>query len=208
MKDPGRHAGFMKDKEALSKAGPIQLVFLGDSITDFWRNEPQIEIYKKNFGKYNPYNTGLSGDETQHLLWRIDHGELDGLAPKVVTLMIGTNNLGNSKQTPVQTIDGVRAVVAAVEQKLPHTKILLLAVFPRGNKADDPFRAQIKEVNATLAQLPLVDSHVMYLDIGPKFLTDDGTLPIYIMPDFLHPGPVGYQIWADAVGPVVDSLEK
>ena len=207
VKNPERHDGFMRDKAELLKNGPIDMVILGDSITDGWRGSPQNEIYQKAFGKFNAFNTGIGGDMTQHVLWRIDHGELDGISPKVAMIMIGTNNLGWGGQNVKQTMDGVRCVVDTVAKKLPHTKILLLAIFPRGEKADDPFRAKIKEVNAVLAQLPACNRNVIYLDIGAKFLADDGTLPKYVMPDALHPNAVGYQIWADAVGPLVNRLE-
>jgi len=207
LKNPERHEAFMKDKAELLAKGDIQLVFLGDSITDGWRGGPQNEIYKMAFGKYNAFNTGIGGDQTQHLLWRIDKGELDGLHPKVVEIMIGTNNLGNG-QTPEQTIAGVTCVVEAVKAKCPDAKVLLLAVFPRGEKADDPFRAKIAQVNTALAAQYLGDAHVKFLDIGPKFLLADGTLPRFIMPDSLHPNAIGYQIWADATAHKLEKLMK
>jgi beta-glucosidase len=207
-KDPNRHANFMKQKERLLKRGPIELVFLGDSITDFWRRDDQRDIFEADFGKYNPYNTAISGDQTQHLLWRIDHGELDGIHPKVAVIMIGTNNLGHRPaQTSKQTADGVKCVVKAVQQKLPETKILLLAVFPRGMSATDPYRAQIKEVNEMISKLDDGGRHVKYLDINDKFLTPDGTLTRDIMPDALHPNYKGYEIWAQAMKPAIDELE-
>jgi beta-glucosidase len=207
IKDPNRSVGFAKDKEEALKKGEVQLVFLGDSITDGWRNGKQHEGFLKAFGKYNPYNTGISGDQTQHLLYRIDHGELDGIHPKVVEIMIGTNNLGNG-QSPKDTIEGIKAVVEDVEKKLPEAKVLLLAVFPRGEKATDGFRPKIKEVNEALAKLPESDKHVKFLDINEKFLESDGTLPKSIMPDSLHPNLKGYEIWAEAIGPAVEELEK
>ncbi|MDB5333109.1 MAG: putative secreted glycosyl hydrolase [Phycisphaerales bacterium] len=207
IKDPHRFVEFAKDKAELKKKGEIQLVFLGDSITDGWRGGKQHEIFLKTFGKYNPYNTGISGDQTQHLLYRIDHGELDDIHPKVVEIMIGTNNLGNG-QSPKDTIEGIKAVVADVEKKLPEAKVFLLAVFPRGEKATDGFRPKIKEVNDALAKLPETDKHVKFLDINEKFLEPDGTLPKSIMPDSLHPNLKGYEIWAEAIGPTVDELEK
>lgn len=207
-KNPERHDRFMEQKERLLKRGPIELVFEGDSITDGWRNGDQRDIFEAAFGQYNPFNTGISGDRTEHLLWRIDHGELDGLHPKVVVMMIGTNNLGNRPpQTPKQTIDGITCVVKAIQQKLPDTKILLLGVFPRGAKADDPFRAKIKEVNAAISKLD-DGTHVKYLDFGDKFLTPEGELTREIMPDFLHPNYKGYEIWANAIKPTVDRMEK
>jgi len=207
-KDPNRHQNFMARKEHLIKQGGTQLVFIGDSITDGWRNGDQRDIFEDYFGKYHPYNIGISGDQTQHVLWRIEHGELDGISPKVAVIMIGTNNLGNMHQSPEETIDGIKSVVQAVEQKVPNIKILLLGVFPRANKADDPFRAQIKQVNEAISKLDDGGKHVKYLDIGDKFLDPDGTLPRTIMPDFLHPNVKGYQIWADAIKRSVDELEK
>lgn len=207
-KDRNRHENFMVRKERLMKEGSTQLVFIGDSITDGWRNGDQRDIYEDYFGKYHPYNIGISGDQTQHVLWRIEHGELDGISPKVAVIMIGTNNLGNMHQSPDETIAGIEAVVKAVEQKVPGIKILLLGIFPRANKADDPFRVQIKEVNEAISKLDDGGKHVKYLDIGPKFLDPDGTLPRSIMPDFLHPNVKGYQIWAEAIKPAVEELEK
>lgn len=208
VKDPQRHAQFMKDKEAALKKGPIQLVFIGDSITDAWRGGEQNKIYKERWGQYNPLNLGISGDKTEHVLWRLEHGELDDLAEsaKGVVIMIGTNNLGNPpKASPEDTAKGVVCIVKAVREKLPHAKILLLAVFPRGMAAGDPYRAQIRTVNDTIARLD-DGQHVRYLDIGQKFLTDDGTLPKNIMPDALHPNARGYQIWADAIDPQIKEM--
>lgn len=210
-----RHEGFLKDKEEALKNGPVQVVFLGDSITDGWRKKEkdgsdsaQLKIFKERWGtRYNALNLGIGGDRTEHVLWRLDQGEVDGLKPKAVMLMIGTNNLGN-KQSPEDTIVGVTAVVNELREKLPDSKILLLAVFPRGNKADDPFRAQIKQVNEAIAKLDDGGKHIKYLDIGEKFLAPDGELTKEIMPDFLHPNAKGYEIWADAVEPSLDEMLK
>jgi lysophospholipase L1-like esterase len=212
QKDPKRHEQFMKDKEEALKKGPIQLVFLGDSITDAWRNRDseQNKLYKDRWGQYNPLNLGISGDKTEHVLWRLEHGELDGLAggTKLVMIMIGTNNLGNPpRATPQDTAEGVRCVVKTVQAKLPEAKILLLAVFPRGKAPGDPFRGQIKTVNDEISKLD-DGRNVKYLDIGNRFLSKDGTLPKEIMPDGLHPNAAGYQSWADAVGPVIDEMIK
>jgi len=209
-----RHEGFLKDKEEALKNGPVQVVFLGDSITDGWRktdkekgDSPQFKLFKERWGtKYNALNLGIGGDRTEHVLWRLDQGEVDGLKPKALMLMIGTNNLGN-KQSPEDTILGVTAIVKELREKLPETKILLLAVFPRGPKADDPYRAQIKQVNDAIAKLD-DGKNVKYLDIGDKFLAPDGELTKEIMPDALHPNAKGYEIWADAVGPSLDEMLK
>ena len=208
-KDRNRHDGFMTRKERLIKAGGTQLVFIGDSITDGWRRDPQRETFDDYFGQYRPYNIGISGDETQHVLWRLQHGELDGVSPKVAVIMIGTNNIGNNnKMSAEETADGIVSVVKATQEKVPGIKILLLGVFPRANKADDPFRVQIKEINQIIAKLDDGGKRVKFLDIAEKFLDADGTLPRTIMPDYLHPNTKGYEIWAEAIKPAVDQLEK
>ena len=201
-----RHETFLKDKEEALKKGPVDLLFVGDSITDAWRRDPQNTLFKERWGKHNPLNLGIGGDRTQHVLWRLENGEVEGLKPKVAVLMIGTNNLGN-KESPEDTIAGVTAVVKSLRERLPDTKILLLAVFPRGEKTDNAFRGQIKTVNDAISKLD-DGSHVKYLDIGEKFLASDGTLTKEVMPDALHPNEKGYQIWADAIDPTLDEMLK
>jgi lysophospholipase L1-like esterase len=207
-KDLGRHQGFLERKDRLIKTGGTQLVFVGDSITDGWRSDPQREIFEDYFGRYRPYNIGIGGDETQHVLWRINHGELDGLSPKVVVLMIGTNNLANAnKMSPEEAADGVAAVVQAIHGKLPNSKVLLLNIFPRANRSDDPLRLAVNATNTIIARLQDRKT-VFYLDIGSRFLSPDGTLSGDIMPDYLHPNAKGYQIWADAIKGEIDRLER
>lgn len=204
-KNPERHVGFMKDREALEKNGPIQLIFEGDSITDGWRGRRK-EVFAEYYKKYNTFNTGIGGDRTEHLLYRLNEGEIDGLHPKAVMLMIGTNNLGTN-QSVEDTIAGVTCVVKTIHEKVPDAKILLLGIFPRGNKPDNHFRGEIKQVNEALSKLNGQDN-VTYLDIGEKFLEPDGTLSSDIMPDYLHPNAKGYKIWADAVQPTLDEMMK
>ena len=207
QKDPQRHKQFLKDKEEALKKGPVQLVFVGDSITDAWRGGPQNKLFVERWGKHNPYNIGISGDETQHVLWRIENGELDGLQPKLVVMMIGTNNIGNSGQSPEDTAAGVKCLVEAIRRKLPQSKILLLGVFPRGQSPSDPHRARIRTINETISLLD-DGQWVHYLDLGSKFLDAQGNLPADVMPDALHPNEQGYRIWADAMGPVIEHLMK
>ena len=197
----GAHEKFV----AIAKEGKTDLVFLGDSITAGWGGKK--EIWDKAFGMYRPANFGIGGDRTQHVLWRITNGELDGIKPKVVVLMIGTNNSGGDDAPGIAK--GVTAIVKAIHAKSPSTKVLLLAIFPRGNKPDGAFGAgqeKLKQVNATLAKLHDGKS-VHYLDIGEKFLTD-GVLKAEIMPDFLHLSKAGYQIWADSITPKLAELAK
>lgn len=205
-KDLGRHLAFLERRDRLIRSGGTQLVFIGDSITDFWRADPQREIFEDYFGRYRPYNIGVSADETQHVLWRIEHGELDGLSPRLVVLMIGTNNLANAnRMSPAETADGVAAVVDAIRRRLPASRILLLGIFPRANRADDPLRRAVAETNRLIARLG-DDRTVVYRDIGARLLQPDGTLSGEIMPDYLHPNARGYQIWADAIRGDVDRL--
>ena len=202
-----RHESFVKE----AKRGGIDILFLGDSITDFWRNRGS-NVWNQYYAPRHAANFGISGDRTQHVLWRMDHGELDGISPKVVVLMIGTNNTGkerNSNQirdTVPETIAGVQAVVRELREKLPQSKILLLAIFPRGT-LDDPQRAQVALINTVIAKLG-DEKMVRYLDIDPRFLESDGTLPRSIMPDLLHPNERGYQIWAEAMEPTLDEMLK
>jgi len=202
-----RHEGFVE----IAKQGGVDVLFLGDSITDFWRNRGKA-VWDKYLAPLHAANFGISGDRTQHVLWRMEHGELDGIKPKVVVLMIGTNNTGLERdgKTPrnatPEVIEGVTAVVKELRAKLPESKILLLAIFPRGEK-DSPFRAQIKEINTAIAKLD-DGKMVKFLNINQKFLEPDGTLSKDVMPDLLHPGEKGYQIWADAMKEPLAELLK
>jgi len=202
-----RHEGFVKE----AAQGGIDMLFMGDSITDFWRNRGS-NVWNTYYAPLHAANFGISADRTQHVLWRIEHGELEGIHPKVVVLMIGTNNTGKEqdhktiRNTPPEVIEGVTAIVHEIHTKLPETKILLLAIFPRAQPGD-PFRDEIREINLGIAQLDGT-WNVTFLDIGPKFLEPDGTLSKEIMPDLLHPNEKGYKIWAEAMQPTLSRLMK
>lgn len=198
--------GFAKAHEkfvGIAKEGKAQLVFLGDSITAGWNGNK--EIWDKAFGPYEPANFGIGGDRTQHVLWRITNGELDGIKPKACVLMIGTNNSGSDSAEGIAK--GITKIVATIREKQPQAKILLLAVFPRGEKPDNPGRNKLTEVNQIVSKLD-DGKHVFYLDIGAKFTQPDGSLTKEIMPDFLHLSPAGYQIWADAIKDKLAELMK
>jgi lysophospholipase L1-like esterase len=191
-KDRPRHDEFLK----IAKAGGVDLLFLGDSITDGWRGGGKA-IYDKNFGPFHPANFGIGGDRTEHVIWRIRNGELEGIQPKLVVLMIGTNN-----GDPVADVAlGIKTILLDIHERCPRAKVLLLGIFPRAEKATDPARTKNDEVNKQIAKFQgmLELGRVYYLDIGAKFLTADGTLSKDIMPDLLHPNEKGYQIWADAI---------
>ncbi len=209
-----RHEGFVAD----AKKGGVDLLFVGDSITDFWRLETRgwtgragKAVWDKYYGSRHAANIGISGDRTQHLLWRLQQGEVDGLHPKAIVLMIGTNNTGlerdglTPRNTPAEAAEGVAAVVNELRRRLPDSRILLLAVFPRGHTPDDPQRKQVAAINRIIQGLDDGD-HVHFLDIGAKFLAPDGTLSKEIMPDYLHPDEKGYEIWAQAIEPELEQL--
>jgi lysophospholipase L1-like esterase len=212
MKGEDRHKGFL----AIAKSGNIDVVFFGDSITDGWRNKNGIAVWKERFEPLKAANFGIGGDRTQHVLWRMQNGELEGYKPKAMVLMIGTNNLRDNSAAEIA--DGIKAIVAEVQKKQPQTKILLLGIFPRSPKPDDviPFgkdkvkvkvRDKIKDINQIIAKLE-DGKRVKYLDIGDKFLQKDGELTKEIMPDYLHLSAKGYQIWADAIQKPLAELLK
>jgi lysophospholipase L1-like esterase len=201
-----RHEGFLAE----AKQGKFDPVFIGDSITDGWRNRGR-QVWNNYYTPHHALNLGIGGDRTQHVLWRIEHGELDGLKPKAVVLMIGTNNTGKERDgsprnSTAEVIEGVTAVVKRIRAKLPQSKLLLLAIFPRG-VVDGPERTQIKEINTALAKLD-DGKMIKFLDIGKVFLADDGSIPKTIMPDLLHPNAEGYQRWADAIEPSLAAMLK
>jgi lysophospholipase L1-like esterase len=189
-----------------ARKGDIGLLFLGDSITRGWANRSEQGpggIWDRYYGPRRAANFGIGGDRTQHVLWRIEHGELDGVKPEVVVLMIGTNNV--HADTPAEIADGVKAIVKALKTKLPGTRVLLLGVFPRGKKPD-AVRERLKAVNERIAKLDDGGKTLKYLDIGSRFLNPDGTVSQDVMPDFLHLSRKGYGIWADAMEPTLWKL--
>jgi lysophospholipase L1-like esterase len=189
------HENFLKR----AKEGNIDLLFLGDSITQGWANN---EVWKRFYAPRNAANFGIGGDRTEHVLWRLEHGEVEGIRPKVVVLMIGTNN--SASNTAEEIANGVTAIVKSLREKLPETRILLLGVFPRGEKPGS-IRDKLAAVNEKIAKLD-DGKMVKYLDIGKSFLQEDGTIARDVMPDFLHLSPKGYRIWADAMEPTLQAM--
>jgi lysophospholipase L1-like esterase len=206
---------WMSRHEALveqAKKGSVDLMFLGDSITEGWHwDKGGMNVWNKCYAPRHAANLGVGWDRTQNVLWRITHGELDGIKPKVTVLLIGTNNAGNEdngkpRNTTPEIIEGVTAIVKELRTRLPDGKVLLIGIFPRGQK-DDPVREQVREVNLQLARLD-DGKMVKFLDVGPKLLESDGTLSRDIMPDLLHPNEKGYQIWADAMEDTLAGMLK
>lgn len=200
-----RDGNWMKRHEAMNarvKQGDVDLVFIGDSITAGWEGAGK-EVWAKYYGPRKAVNLGIGGDRTQHVLWRLQNGNLEGITPKLAVIMIGTNN--SNSNTPEDIAAGTKAIVEFIRQKTPDTKILLLATFPRGATPEDPKRQTNEKSNAIVKQLA-DDQHVFYLDIGDKFLEADGTLSKEVMPDLLHLNAKSYATWAEAIEPTVKKL--
>lgn len=201
-----REGGWLKRHESFNervKQGNVDLIFIGDSITQGWEGAGK-EAWQKSFASRNAVNLGISGDRTHHVLWRLDNGNVEGIKPKLAVLMIGTNNSNREDHTAEEIGDGIKAIVAKLRAKLPETKVLILAIFPRGPMAN-PQREKVAKASQ-LASQSADDKMVHYLDIGPKFLTADGTLEKEVMPDYLHLSPKGYEIWAAAIEDHVKQL--
>lgn len=198
-KDRNRHDQFL----TVAKAGGVDLLFLGDSITDAWRSAGR-NVWDQYFAPLKAANFGISADRTEHVIWRLRNGELEGIRPRLVVLMIGTNNGGD----PAADVAlGIKTIIDEIQSRSPGTRILLLAIFPRGEKPGGA-RAKNDQVNAIIATYanPSDPKRVVYMDIGARFLTADQTLTKEIMPDALHPNAKGYQIWAEAIIDMVKQL--
>lgn len=183
--------------------GEHDIIFIGDSITQGWEGAGKDAWAKLN-EKYTLLNLGIGGDRTQHVLWRLDNGHAKNIFGKVTVLMIGTNNSGDDRNSGEEIVDGVTAVVRKTQEKFPNTKILLLGIFPRGEKFNAQ-RGKILQVNQALQHLA-DDKKVFWLDIGHIFIKPDGSIPKDIMPDFLHLSPRGYEMWAQAIDPKLKEL--
>ncbi|MES2706451.1 MAG: platelet-activating factor acetylhydrolase IB subunit [Verrucomicrobiota bacterium] len=188
----------------ISRKGEAQLVFLGDSITQGWEGAGRDQ-WEKNWAPLKAANFGIGGDRTEHVLWRLDNGNYDGLKPKLTVLMIGTNNTGHRMDPAADTAAGVKAIVEKLRAKQPQMKILVLGVFPRGEKPDDKMRVRTTEINGLISKLA-DGKDVFYLDLASTFVPTDGILNREIMPDFLHLSPKGYELWAAAIEPKVKEL--
>lgn len=199
-----RHAAVTK----IAADRKASLVFIGDSITQMFggephdRGQPGKDVWEKFYAKRSVANLGFGYDYLENTLWRLRHGELDGAKAKVVVMHIGTNNL--DKNSPEEIAAGVRALLDEIQKRQPQSHILLMAIFPRGQKPDAR-RAKLDTVNPFLAQFA-APGKVTFLDIGAQFLQPDGTITREVMGDFLHPTGKGYEIWAEAIEPLLVKL--
>jgi lysophospholipase L1-like esterase len=202
-------AGFLAIHERhLKRAaeGPVDLLFLGDSITAAWSNRGK-PAWDQHFAKHQAAAFGVSSDRTQQVLWRIDNGALDRIRPRLVVLLIGTNNVATG-DPPDRIAAGVRTVLDRIHAKAPDARVLLMAIFPRAHQRDAGQPTEtIRQTNALLAKLA-DGQRVRFLDIGPALLNPDGTFSKDIMPDYLHLSPDGYRRWAQAIAPTVEEMMK
>lgn len=206
---PKRHAAMV----ALMKERQPEIVMVGDSITHFWGGEPggpgidgrntAPEVWNRAFAGRIVVNLGYGWDRTENVLWRLRNGEFEGVSPKVVVVMIGTNNV--TLNTPDEIAAGVTAIVDEIHQRSRTSRILLLGIFPRGEKPNE-HRVTIDGINQRLAKLDGRDGVVTWLDIGAKFLGADGSISKDVMYDFLHPSAKGYEIWVEAMKPTLTRL--
>ncbi len=187
--------------DARDQMESVDLVLIGDSITHSWETTGQ-DVWRNSYPDVATLNLGFSGDRTEHVLWRLENGELDGVQPKAVMLLIGTNNTGHHLHDPTDIAAGVKAIVEDLKTRLPESRVLLLAVFPCDKDPQSPRRKNNEAVNELICDLH--DGQcVHYVDICERFFNEDGEMTEEITPDYLHLSPAGYQIWADAVKPTL-----
>ncbi len=211
-----RHAEVLRVKDSINP----EIVLIGNSITHFWGGEPKLkyadgksrkpngpDAWSSVFTNRRVLNLGFGWDRTQNVLWRLDHGEIDGLHPRIVIMHLGTNNTSETANarmnSAAEIVEGIRAVCLRLRSKVPEAHIVLMKVFPREEKPDHPRRILINEINKQL-EVFARENNIDLLDIGPKMLAPDGTLPKEIANDFCHPTEKGYQIWADEIRRFVD----
>jgi lysophospholipase L1-like esterase len=200
-KDLVRHEQFLER----GKLGEIDLLFLGDSITDRWPRVGEQSWLK--LASYKPANFGVEGECTEHLLWRIEHGELEGISPKVVVVLIGTNNVFYfADEKPEWTARGVEKIIAEIRKRLPASKVLLFGILPRDEK-ESRLRRTITDINGKLQHLD-DGVQVRFVDIGAQFLDANGNIPADIMPDKVHPSAKGYAIWQRSLETMLPELLK
>lgn len=209
---PRRDGATNRQSQVLQRAkdnpGPCDIAFIGDSITQGWEGSGK-KVWEKYYAQRKCLNFGVGGDRTEHVLWRFENGQLDGIKPKAAVLMIGTNNSnknkdGSEQYSEAQILEGVQAIVKQIRMRLPDTKLLVLGIFPRG-KTFSTQRGKLLQINQALAKV--ADGNmVQYVDFGSQLIEADGSLSKEIMPDALHLSEKGYTIWAEAIEPKLKEL--
>lgn len=200
-----RHAQVLE----LQKTFDPEIILIGDSITHFWAGPPISKqqngpkAWNDTFGQHRVMNMGFGWDRTQNVLWRLDHGEMDGLHPKFVVLNIGSNNFSKTRNardnSPTEVTEAIGAIIDRIHTKTPKTEIIVMGVLPRGANPNDSFRSKIRALNQLLSTQLAGKPLVRFLDIYNQFLTPDGTIAREIMSDGVHPTEAGYAIWGKAL---------
>ena len=210
-----RHAEVLRIKDSINP----EIVLIGNSITHLWGGLPKLEYadgspripngpesWNSLFGNHRVLNLGFGWDRTQNVLWRLEHGELDNLHPRLIIIHIGTNNTSETQNTRMNTaseiVEGIGEIYKHVRLKVPEAKIVLMAIMPREQNPDHPRRQLINETNRLL-KIYAEKQKITLLDIGAEMLSPDGTLSKDIAADFCHPTEKGYKIWADAIRPFI-----
>ncbi len=186
------------------RQGQVDLLFIGDSITQGWEEDGR-PVWDRYYAGRRAVNLGYNSDQTENVLWRLQHGELEGIAPKLAVVMIGTNNSAMREDPPEYTAAGIQAILTTLRTHLPGTKILLLAIFPRGLTNEDPLRRVNEAVNERLSALA-DQRQVFFLNVNRRFLDGDGRLSAEIMSDALHPSALGYRLWAEGMEEMIRKL--
>lgn len=200
----GKNGNWQQAHEELVKrvqTDRCDILFVGDSITQHWlKADRGKEIWARHYAPLKAINIGKAGDQTENVLWRLQHGGLGRVRPKVIVLQIGINNI--KANTAPEIAEGIGAILTELKSALPESKILLLGVFPKKEPAD---RAKIKEINERIAAFD--DGKIVsFLDIGEVFLNPDGTPKDGVFVDGLHPATKGYELWADAMKPRLEAM--
>jgi beta-glucosidase len=190
-------------QRAKENPGDYDIEFIGDSITQGWEGAGK-NVWQEFYGQRKVINMGVSGDRTQHVLWRFEQGQLDGVKAKAAVVMIGTNNSNKDDNSEADILEGVTAIVQQIRTRQPDTKIILMGIFPRGEKFN-PQRGKILQVNQALARLD-DGKNIFYIDIGSQLIENDGSISKSMMHDYLHPGEAGYKIWANAIEPKIKEV--
>ncbi|WP_440874403.1 GDSL-type esterase/lipase family protein [Thalassotalea sp. PLHSN55] len=193
-----------KLEQAKAKNSQVEVVLIGDSITHGWENTG-AKVFDQYFDEKKTINLGFSGDRTEHLLWRIDHGAFDHLNPKLTILMIGTNNTGHRMDPAAHVAEGINKIVSEIKTRMPESNVLLLAIFPRHISPNNEMRKRNDEINSQISSFA-DDERVFYLNVNALFVDEQQEILTNIMPDLLHPNEQGYQLWAQAMQPRIKQL--
>lgn len=177
--------------QAKNYTNTLDILWLGDSITEFWQREEGRKVYSQYFGKFKALNFALRGDRIEHLLWRIQNGNLDNINPKIISINIGANNW---MHTTDEIIYGVRQILKELRKQKPDAQIILHGIFPQGKMPSEPVREKLKQINEDLSQIKF--NSILFVDLSSEFLNEDETISGAVMPDYLHLSEIGYSIWA------------